>query len=264
MKLFKLVYEGNTIGYRLSNLPQSNISLDMTPELAKEVLGYIDKSNVVKGTIIEMKFKDNLYVSDNEQNVVEANNLKECMSYINSVKSSEGMLDETFNNESEEKKILRKEIDEEFLKEGNRYDFSEYEGYEEYKEIGSFVRKLKSASKNCKCKVLGFIYIEKWDSKLKADIHVPNLFEAAKYIHNFYKNKNSLDIICIKGNKTINNTVESIFDYMKEKSGLSDGYYYPGISEDKSIDSIEDFNIEIYLDIVLTVCAECSVPGYNM
>lgn len=57
MKLFKLVTGKETLGYRLSEIPNQKVQLDMEPELAKEVLGYIDKSTLNKGTLIQMKLR---------------------------------------------------------------------------------------------------------------------------------------------------------------------------------------------------------------
>lgn len=264
MKLNQLVCKKEVIGYRLSEIPNSNVSLDMTKELAKELLSCIDKSKVRKGLIVEMKLKGNVYISENEQNTIEVSSLKECLSYINGVKSSEGILNEEFNNTNEEKKRLREELNNKFFNQKDNCYFEDLEHYIlYYTEVKEIAEKFRIASSGVGCKVIGFMLIEKWDSKVKFDVHFPNLLEVGKFLHNWYSSKENITM-WVGGQTNVKNTSKSLSDFLITKMGLPDGYYYEGLSDVKCLVQTEDFTIDIYGDICLTLYKECSVPGYNL
>lgn len=84
MKIYKLVYQSKVMGIRISDIPNCKYSLDLESELAKKVLSYIDKKDVVNGGTLSLKIKDNLYVTENEVDVINIFSVKECLRYINS------------------------------------------------------------------------------------------------------------------------------------------------------------------------------------
>lgn len=263
MKLFKLVTGKETLGYRLSEIPNQKVQLDMEPELAKEVLGYIDKSTLNKGTLIQMKLKGDNYVSDNEENVIQVETLKECLAYINSIDSSESLLTEGFNTVSEEKKKFREAIDAKYSNIKNKHHFEDLEDYSDYDDINDFINKIKLASNSVKCEVFGFLDIGKWESKLEADIRVPNLQEASKFLHNWYKDKKALTVwLTPKQKVSVENSIDKLSNFLMKTLGLNDGYYYQDNSNILSV-RIEEFGLDIDDYIHISTYTDCEVLGYN-
>lgn len=158
------------------------------------------------------------------------------------------------------KKRLREKIKADFA-EADKYEFSELEDYiSSYEDVKYFVEKLKSSSSGITCKIGGYLYIDSYSSMLKADVHIPNLLEAGKFLHNWYKD---LDFIHSNFNTNIKNSVGSISSFMKLRLDLKDGYYYPEISKVSTPLSIGDFSVECDVDICLTIFENCSIPGYE-
>lgn len=84
MKIYKLEYQSKVMGIRISDIPDCKYSLDLKNKLAKKVLSHIDKKAVVNGGTLSLKIKDNLYVTENEVDVINVSSVKECLRYINS------------------------------------------------------------------------------------------------------------------------------------------------------------------------------------
>lgn len=86
MKLYKLAYNGAVVGARLCEIPSCKYSLDMDLDLAKELLNLIDKRSILKGSTLPLKIDGDMYVTDNEENVITASSLNECLKYVNNTK----------------------------------------------------------------------------------------------------------------------------------------------------------------------------------
>ena len=86
MKLYKLAYNGVVVGARLCEIPSCKYSLDIDLDLAKELLNLIDKRSILKGGTLPLKIVGDMYVTDNEENVITASSLNECLKYINNTK----------------------------------------------------------------------------------------------------------------------------------------------------------------------------------
>lgn len=86
MKLYKLAYNGVVVGVRLCEIPSCKYSLDMDLDLAKVLLNLIDKRGILKGGTLPLKIDGNMYVTDNEENVITTSSLNECLKYINNTK----------------------------------------------------------------------------------------------------------------------------------------------------------------------------------
>ena len=86
MKLYKLSYNGVVVGARLCEIPSCKYSLDMDLDLAKELLNLIDKRRILKGGTLPLKIVGDMYVTDNEENVITASSLNECLKYVNNTK----------------------------------------------------------------------------------------------------------------------------------------------------------------------------------
>ena len=72
MKHYKLAYNGVVVGARLCEIPSCKYSLDMDLDLARVLLNLIDKRGILKGGTLPLKIDGNMYVTDNEENVITA------------------------------------------------------------------------------------------------------------------------------------------------------------------------------------------------
>ena len=86
MKLYKLAYNGVVVGARLCEIPSCKYSLDMDLDLARVLLNLIDKRGILKGGTLPLKIDGNMYVTDNEENVITASSLNECLKYVYNTK----------------------------------------------------------------------------------------------------------------------------------------------------------------------------------
>lgn len=110
MKIYKLKYQSKVMGIRISDIPNCRYSLDLEYELAKKVLSYIDKKDIVNGGTLSLKEKDNMYVTENEVDVINISSVKECLRYINSdsaVIKKEGMISGCYISLYAERKLDR-------------------------------------------------------------------------------------------------------------------------------------------------------------
>ena len=70
MVVSKLVYDGQPVGLRFSEIPfKKGISADMSYEVGKKIIDEI--KDILFGNDVPVKLKNGMYISDEEQGAVE-------------------------------------------------------------------------------------------------------------------------------------------------------------------------------------------------
>lgn len=245
MKVYKLVYGKEIIGYRLAELSNKSVKLDMTPKLAEEVLCIINPSKLKKGSTIQMRQRGDEYVSSDEQGAINVKSLEDCLPYIE--------LEDFILSDKDLK--FRVKLDAKFSSIKSKYDFSDLKGYEENEVIKRITEKLKSAGDDVICHVYCLINTYKGYTELKVGIHLPNLQETGKFLHNWFELEGAIYVFVktySKGVIRLINMPNQISRYLKEVMYLKDGYCYPdSYIPVESIEAIGQFEIELNEDIIL-------------
>lgn len=227
MVVSKLVYDGQIIGFRFSEIPyKEGILADMYCDVGKEVLNKFERCIDHLGNDVSIKLINGRYISNNEQDAVEILSYDEWVGFFYCNQT-------VVSNVYERSGIARSSN-------GGGSCFICWNGVEDvigdiekYPNIKQLEDRLRAMSNFAICNISCRPQSFKFQTDACIYMDFPNLLEFSKFIHEWYKYKTSIPISAVVRiddyrNDFSVNTVKDIYNKLKSITHSKDGYVYPG------------------------------------
>lgn len=231
MVVSKLVYDGQPVGLRFSEIPfKKGISADMSYEVGKKIIDEI--KDILFGNDVPVKLKNGMYISDEEQGAVEILSYDEWLGFVHCNQT-------VVANVYERSGVVRNS------KGTSSCSIELYELEEKYPHIRQLGDRLRAISNLAICDIDCHSQVFERETYAFTDIVFPDLLEFNKFIHEWYKYENYISIVSESVNfyDNINdssvNTVKCIYNKLKSITHSAYGYVYPGVNWKKKDWSVD-------------------------
>lgn len=185
----KLVLGDKLMGYRFDIKENGSklISLDINKGIVKAFLSLVEKDKIIKGYVIKGKIVGDMFVTDNEENVIQVTGKNQAIELLGkyyygvSDDSIDGLLDDiTSTKEDENKKYL----EEFFSKPSMSLEGIRYEDFGYVPLVYSLIRKCSSG---IDCRIdINDEEVDRYSAKVIFNIYFKSLEDAARYLREYY------------------------------------------------------------------------------
>lgn len=226
LKVSKLVFEGEVLGYRLYGIPNCVNAFDIEESVLKSLLKSSDTIKIDNGRDMELHIENDMYVTNNENNVIGIDSLGELMGFITK-----------YDKEEARRMVMRKEILSKYPKGRSRCNFDKIKKtIKVSNELKTLALDLAETAELVPCRV---------ETSLDGEnaiviVCAPTIRCAVKFACNYTYITRRHDI-SVEGTEYVVWDLDGICSFVKSVIGMSGEYLYSDIDIPRTVVRIGDF-----------------------